>query len=225
MKVYAVWEPNTSNIIASAVKFIHELPGPRPQMAPAKFREPGRAGARRQGAAACARGAAPASCLSIHRNARRWQDHAGAHPRQVPQLRDGHCGRALRQVRRVHGDRRRAVSRPHRDRRGDEHRRGRDALAAGQRGLRPGARALQGVRDRRSAHALQVGVQFHAQDPGRAACAHQVHPGDDGPAEDSRDRAVALPAVQPEADAARGDRRAPGAHPRRRWRSSATRCR
>ena len=48
----------------------------------------------------------------------------------------------------------------------------------------------------------KLGLQRDAEDAGGAAGAREVHPGDHRPAEDSGHGAVALPAVQPEADAA-----------------------
>ena len=72
--------------------------------------------------------------------------------------------------------------------------------------VRADARPLQGLHDRRSAHALELGVQRDAEDARGAAGARQVHPRDDRSAEDAGHGAVALPAVQPEADAGGRDR-------------------
>ena len=55
------------------------------------------------------------------------------------------------------------------------HRRRRHPRHAGERPLRPGRGALQGLRPRRSAHAVEPGVQRPAEDAGRAAAARQVH--------------------------------------------------
>ena len=196
-------------------------------MAPAQLRVVGGAGARRPGAAPRARREAPPSRLPLLRNARRRQDDARAHPRQVPELRDRHQLAPVRQVLRLPRDRRGPLRRPDRGRRRDQHQGRRDAPAAGERGVRADARPVQGLRDRRSAHALDLGVQRDAEDAGGAARARQVHPRDDRSAEDSGDRAVALPAVQPEADAGardRGPSRA-GSSARRRSPRRRRRCR
>ena len=73
-------------------------------------------------------------------------------------------------------------------------------------GLQARRRPLQGLPDRRSAHALDDGVQRHAEDARGAARLPQVHARDDRSAEGAGDGAVALPAVQPAADGARDDR-------------------
>ncbi len=107
-------------------------------------------------------------------------------------------------------DRRRALRRPARTRCGVEHRRRQHARGARQRAVRADGGALQGLHHRRSAHAVEAGVQLHAEDAGRAARACEVHPRHHRPAEDSGDGALALPAVQPEADAARAGGAASG---------------
>ncbi len=184
-------------------------------MAAAGFRQPGGAGAHRTRAAPRAGREAAAPCLPFHRHARRGQDHARAHPGEVPQLRDRHHPAAVREVLRLRGDRRRPLRRPAGSRRRHQYEGGRDAPAPRDGAVRPHAGSLQGLRDRRSAHALDLGIQRDAEDAGRAAGAHEVHPGDHRPAEDPGHRSLALPAVQPEADAAGGDRLAPRAHPGR----------
>jgi DNA polymerase-3 subunit gamma/tau len=78
---------------------------------------------------------------------------------------------------------------PHRGRRRHQHQGRRDAPAAGERRLRADARPLQGVRHRRSAHAVHLGLQRHAEDAGGTARAHQVHPRHHRPAEDPGDGA------------------------------------
>ena len=78
---------------------------------------------------------------------------------------------------------------------------------------------LQGLPDRRSAHAVEDGLQRDAEDAGGAAGARQVRPRHDRPAEDAGDGAVALPAVQPEAAAPRPIVGASRHDPRRRRRS------
>ena len=190
-------------------------PGSRPQVAApnvsAELVGPGARGAR---ADERARPAAAASRLSVDRHARRRQDHARAHHRQGAQLRDRH-----------HGRRRAAVARPAR-----EIDAGRfvdlielDAASNTQvdnmRELlenalyAPTGGALQGLHHRRSAHAVAHRLQRDAEDAGRAAGARQVHPRDHRSAEDPGDRAVALPAVQPEADSRGADPGAARAHP------------
>ncbi len=74
-----------------------------------------------------------------------------------------------------------------------------------QRRLRTDQCALQGLHDRRSAHAHESRLQRDAEDAGRAARPRQVHPRDHRSAEDPGHGAVPLPAVQPEADDAGGD--------------------
>ena len=93
----------------------------------ASFDDAGRAGARRPGADARARAAAAASRLPLHRHARRRQDHARAHPREVAELRDRHHAQPCGMCSRVHRDRRRPLRRPDRGRRGHQHQGGRDA--------------------------------------------------------------------------------------------------
>ena len=78
------------------------------------------------------------------------------------------------------------------------------------------ARPLQGLPDRRSAHAVDAFLQRAAEDARGAAAAREVPARDDRSAEAAGDRAVALPAVQSEAAAGRADRGAPAADPRRR---------
>ena len=109
---------------------------------------------------------------------------------------------ALRPVLGLHRDRRGALRRSDRAGRRLQHSGRPDARAAGERAVRADPRPLQGVHHRRSAHAVALGVQRHAQDPRGAARARQVHPGHHRSAEGPGDGAVALPAVQPEADPA-----------------------
>ena len=149
------------------------------------------------------------------RHARRRQDDDRADPREEPQLPHQRRHRdAVRHLRRVHRHRRRPLRRPARARRGVEHRHRQHARDPRQRALRADRRPLQGLPDRRSAHAVEGRVQLDAEDARGAARARQVRAGDDRSAEDPGHRAVALPAVQPEAAAAGADRRAPGADPR-----------
>ncbi len=159
-----------------------------------------------------------ASRVALHRHARRRQDDAVAHPRQGAQLhRAGRQGRhhrdAVRRVRGVHRDRCRPLRRLHRDGRREQPRRRRDGAVARARDVRAEQRALQGLHDRRGAPAVRARVQRDAEDARRAARLRQVHPGDHRPAEGAGHGAVALPAVQPEADDAGRHRRAHGGDP------------
>ena len=97
------------------------------------------------------------------------------------------------------------LRRLHRARRRLQPRRRRSAVAAGAGGLQAGAGPLQGLHDRRSAHAHRPRLQRHAQDAGRAARVPQVRAGHHRSAEGAGHGAVALPAVQPAAHGA-GDR-------------------
>ena len=72
----------------------------------------------------------------------------------------------------------------------------------------PSARPVQGLPDRRSAHAVEAGVQRAAEDAGRAAGARQVPARHHRPAEAAGHGAVALPAVQPQAAGRGADRAA-----------------
>ena len=90
---------------------------------------------------------------------------------------------------------------------------------------KPVRRPLQGLPDRRSAHALDDCLQRDAEDARGAARVSEVHPRDDRPAEGAGDRAVALPAVQPAADGDRDDRRSLAGDPRRRRSRSLRRAR
>ena len=75
-------------------------------------------------------------------------------------------------------------------------RRGRGSGAARAGRLQAGAGTLQGLHDRRSAHADQHGVQRHAQDAGRAAGIPEIRIGHHRSAEGAGDGAEPLPAVQ-----------------------------
>jgi DNA polymerase III delta prime subunit len=100
----------------------------------------------------------------------------------------------------------------HRAGRGLQPRGGRGAEPAGAGGVQAGAGALQGLHDRRSAHAHQHGLQRHAQDAGRAARVPQVRAGHDRPAKGAGHGAEPLPAVQSAPDGARDGAGAPAAH-------------
>ena len=146
----------------------------------------------------------PASRLPADRHARRGQDDASraSSPRAStarPGVTATPCGVCAACTR----HRRRPLRRPPRARRGVEHRRRQHARDPRQRALRADRRALQGLPDRRSAHAVEGGVQLDAEDARGAAGARQVRARHDRSAEDPGHGAVALPAVQPEAAAAR----------------------
>ena len=64
------------------------------------------------------------------------------------------------------------------------------------RAVRADARALQGLHHRRGSHALGGGVQRTVEDARGAAEPCGVHPGDDRPAEGSRDHPFPLPAIR-----------------------------
>ena len=184
-------------------------------MAPEDIRRAGRAGARAARAGQRARQRARAPRVPVHRHARCGQDHHRAHLRQVPQLRDAASAPSRAAVcascREI--DAGRFVG-PHRGRRRLAHQGRRHARAARQRAVRAGARPLQGVPHRRGAHALDALLQRAAEDARGAAAAREVPARHHRPAEAAGDRAVALPAVQPQAPAGGGDRRAPAPHPR-----------
>ncbi len=87
----------------------------------------------------------------------------------------------------------------HRHRRRSRNHRGR-ALCAG-------LGALQGLHHRRSAHAVEAGLQRPPEDARRAAAACEVHFCDDRDPQGPGDRPVALPALRPEAHRDRRARR------------------
>ncbi len=135
-----------------------------------------------------------ASRLPVHRHARRRQDDDRAHLRQVAELRARAVVEPVRRMRRLPRHRRRPLRRPARNRRRQQHRRRRRARADRERAVHAGARPLQGVPDRRSAHAVEERVQRAAEDARGAAAARQVPARDDRSAETAGDGAVALPA-------------------------------
>ena len=111
----------------------------------------------------------------------------------------------------MHRDRCRPLCRLHRARCRLQPRRGRGAGLARTGGLQAGAGALQGLHDRRSAHAHQHRLQRHAEDAGGAARIPEIRARHHRPAEGAGHGAEPLPAVQPAAHGA-GDRAAaPGA--------------
>ena len=184
-------------------------------MAPQTFRRNGRAGTCAARAQQCARQRQGAPRLPVYRHPRRRQDDGRAHSGEIAELRDG--GRefeSLRRLRRMPGNRRGPLRRSHRGRRGLAHQGRRYARDARQRAVRADPRPLQGVPHRRSAHAVESFLQCAAQDAGRAAAARQIPAGDHRSAKAAGDRAVALPAVQPQALAGGPDRRALEIHRR-----------
>ena len=123
-------------------------------------------------------------------------------------------------------NRRGPLRRPHRGRRGVAHQGRRHPRAARQRAVRAEPRPLQGVPDRRGAHAVRPLVQRAAEDARGAAAARQVPAGDHRSAEAAGHGAVALPAIQPEAPVGGIDRRAPEIHRgAEHWHSSPRRWR
>ena len=179
----------------------HVVPCARPQIPSAQFCGNGGAGPCGAGLVQCAVIRAFAPCLSVHRHARRGQDHGGADTGQIAQLRGcrragWHYRHALRCVPGLRGHRQRALCGLHRTRCRVQPQRGRDAIPAGAGGLQTGARALQGLHDRRGAHAHRPCVQRHAQDAGRAAGLPQICAGHNRPAKGAGHGALALPAVQ-----------------------------
>ena len=72
----------------------------------------------------------------------------------------------------------------------------------------PGAGAHEGLHHRRSAHALQAGLQRAVEDAGRAARTREVHLRDDRDRQGAGHRALALPALRPAPRRARHARRA-----------------
>ena len=137
---------------------------------------------------------------------------------QCSQLRARRQLEAVRRVRRLPRDRRGPLRRPDRGRRGVPHQGRRHARASRERPVPAEPRPLQGLPDRRSAHAVGPFLQCTPEDSRGAAAAREVPAGDDRSAEAAGDRAVTLPAIQPEAAAGLADRGAPGAYPGRRGR-------
>ncbi len=115
----------------------------------------------------------------------------------------------------LQGHRRRPLRGPDRGRRRLAHQGRRHARVARQCAVRRGARPLQGLPDRRSAHALDAFVQCPAEDARGAAAAREVPARDHRPAEAAGHGAVALPAVPLAPTAAAADHRSSGADRRR----------
>ncbi len=95
------------------------------------------------------------------------------------------------------GDHRRPPHRRARDGRRLAQQRRRHARDHRRRALRAGVGALQGLHHRRSAHAVDGGVQRAAEDAGRAAAARQVHLRHHRDPQGAGDGPVALPALRP----------------------------
>ena len=143
--------------------------------------------------------------------ARRGQDHHRAHHRPRAELHrprrqaDGAHHRSLRRVRALPRDRRIAPCRCAGNGRRLAHRHRRHPRDHRRRALCAGRGALQGLHHRRSAHAVEAGLQRPAQDAGRAAAACEVHLRHHRNPQGAGDGAVALPALR---SAAHRDRRA-----------------
>ena len=179
----------------------HVLSCARPQIPSAQFCGNGGAGPCGAGLVQRAVIRAVTPCVSVHRHARRGQDYRGTDTGQIAQLRGCRRARryhrhALRCVSGLRGHRQRALCGLHRARCRVQPQRRRDAVLAGAGGLQAGARALQGLHDRRGAHADRPCVQRHAQDPGRAAGLPQICAGHHRPAKGAGHGTLALLAVQ-----------------------------
>ncbi len=140
--------------------------------------------------------------LHADRRARRRQDHDRAHPRPRAQLQDAdgidqptvdlrvlgeHC-QAIMEGRHVDVIEMDAASHT-----------GIDDIREiiEQRALRAGVGALQGLHHRRSAHAVDAGLQRPAEDAGRAAAACEVHLRHHRNPQGADHGPVALPALRP----------------------------
>ncbi len=169
-----------------------------------QLRRPHRPGADGAHARQFLRRRAHPSGLYPHRRARRRQDHHRPHPRPRLQLFaagqdrptvDRHAG-----IRRpLPGDHGIAPRRRHRDGRRLAHRHRRRARDHRERALPPGLGAHQGLHHRRSAHAVEAGVQRPAEDARRAARARQVPVRDHRDRESADHRALALHPFRPQA--------------------------
>ena len=181
-------------------------------MAAENLRRPRRTGTRRQSPAQRPGKRPPAPRLPAHRHARRGQNHHRPHPRQKPQLRTPQRRRTLRPMPILPRHRYRPLRRPARNRRRLQHRHRQHPRSTRKRPIRPDRRQIQSLHHRRSTHALQKRVQRHAQNPGRAARARQIHPRHHRPAQSPRYRTQPLPAIRP----AQHDRPTSGRPPRTR---------
>ena len=119
--------------------------------------------------------------------------------------------RAVRAMRALRRDRRRAAHRRARDGCRDAYRHRRHPRDRRQRALRADLGAHQGLHHRRSAHAVGEGFQRPSEDPRGAAAADHLHLRHDRSAQGAGDGAVALPALR----SAPGRGRAAAAPPRR----------
>ena len=147
--------------------------------------------------------------LYADRRARGGQDDDGPHP--CPRLQ---LHRARRQGRRhrhplrpmlpLPRHRRGPAYRRHRDGCGQPHRRRRYPRADRGRALRAGGGALQDLHHRRSAYALDPGLQRLAEDAGRAAGPCEVHLRHHRYPQGAGDRALALPALRSAPGGCRG---------------------
>ena len=114
-----------------------------------------------------------------------------------PDGKGGPTAEPLRRVRAVPRHRRGPPCRRDGDGRRLPHRRRRDPRADRRRALHAGRGALQGLHHRRSAHAVEAGLQRAAEDARRAAAARQVHLRHHRDPQGAGDDAVALPALRP----------------------------
>ena len=153
----------------------HDLPGSRPQVAPAGFRVADRPAGRGDRALERAARGPHRAGLSLLRHPRRRQDHRRARLRQGAQLRARHRERAVQRVPDLPGDHHGRRHGRARDRRRDllEGRAG--ARARREPEVRAGARSLQGGRARRGPPPLPPGLRRAAQDRRRAAAAPGLH--------------------------------------------------
>ena len=116
--------------------------------------------------------------------------------------------RSLRGLRALPGHRRGSSRRRHGDGRRQPHRHRRHPRDHRGRALSPDLGAQQDLHHRRGPHALPAGLQRPAEDARGAARARRLHLRDDRDPQGPRDRALALPALRPEA---RRERRAEAA--------------
>ena len=172
------------------------LSSPRPQVATQNLCRFGRPAARCKSAAKRARQRPPAPRLFAHGHAGRGQNHHRPHPGQKPELRKRATRRTVRPMPILPRHRRRAVCGFAGNRRRIQHRYRQHPRSAGKRPIRAHRRQIQSLYHRRSAHALQIRVQRHAQNAGRAARTRQIHPGHHRPAQSPHHRVEPLPAIR-----------------------------
>ena len=169
----------------------------------------------------CLRDRAHSAGLDSHRRARRRQDDDRPHSRPRPELRSCPTGRSRRRPSTCRPSA--CIARPIMDSRHvdvlemdaashngvDDIRQINDAVR-----YAPVERPLQGLHPRRSAHALEGGLQCAAEDAGGAAAPRQVHLRDHGNPQSPGHGAVALPALRPAPRRDRPPCRSSRRHPR-----------